>query len=169
MSHVYSCNVYFFFFSSRRRHTRWPRDWSSDVCSSDLFANSHANAGRKENGECRRQTGGAAGQAPQNHSGTNDDPARESIGEQTENRCTDHVSDKERVGKQAGLRHSVYVARCEKTRANIRLERGQDLPVDVIEKVDRQEQKESALRATQRSFPYGFHRNCRLQFATRRL
>src|SRR5690625_2775081 len=29
-----SCFV--FFFSSRRRHTRWPRDWSSDVCSSDL-------------------------------------------------------------------------------------------------------------------------------------
>src|SRR5207253_7131861 len=28
----------FFFFSSRRRHTRWPRDWSSDVCSSDLLA-----------------------------------------------------------------------------------------------------------------------------------
>src|SRR5690625_7130727 len=23
-------------FSSRRRHTTWPRDWSSDVCSSDL-------------------------------------------------------------------------------------------------------------------------------------
>src|SRR5207253_7886717 len=23
---------------SRRRHTRWPRDWSSDVCSSDLMA-----------------------------------------------------------------------------------------------------------------------------------
>src|SRR5207253_4669677 len=29
---------FFFFFSSRRRHTRWPRDWSSDVCSSDLRA-----------------------------------------------------------------------------------------------------------------------------------
>src|SRR5690625_6068521 len=28
----------FFFFSSRRRHTRWPRDWSSDVCSSDLHS-----------------------------------------------------------------------------------------------------------------------------------
>src|SRR5689334_25186382 len=26
-----------FFFSSRRRHTRWNCDWSSDVCSSDLF------------------------------------------------------------------------------------------------------------------------------------
>src|SRR5437868_12847266 len=30
---VYFC---FFFFSSRRRHTRSKRDWSSDVCSSDL-------------------------------------------------------------------------------------------------------------------------------------
>src|SRR5437870_11913735 len=29
-------SLFFFFFSSRRRHTRWPRDWSSDVCSSDL-------------------------------------------------------------------------------------------------------------------------------------
>src|SRR2546422_7195546 len=33
------CSVllsFFFFFSSRRRHTRCSRDWSSDVCSSDL-------------------------------------------------------------------------------------------------------------------------------------
>src|SRR5690625_3022934 len=30
-----SCVI--FYFSSRRRHTRWPRDWSSDVCSSDLI------------------------------------------------------------------------------------------------------------------------------------
>src|SRR5690606_39925736 len=28
--------VLYFFFSSRRRHTRFSRDWSSDVCSSDL-------------------------------------------------------------------------------------------------------------------------------------
>src|SRR5690606_40868643 len=28
----------FFFFSSGRRHTRFSRDWSSDVCSSDLAA-----------------------------------------------------------------------------------------------------------------------------------
>src|SRR5690625_1979550 len=33
-----------FFFSSRRRHTRWPRDWSSDVCSSDLLARPADNA-----------------------------------------------------------------------------------------------------------------------------
>src|SRR5690606_40304279 len=32
------CNPFdlVFFFSSRRRHTRFSRDWSSDVCSSDL-------------------------------------------------------------------------------------------------------------------------------------
>src|SRR5256884_2035832 len=32
----------FFFFSSRRRHTRCSRDWSSDVCSSDLLAIAHS-------------------------------------------------------------------------------------------------------------------------------
>src|SRR5205809_1516059 len=35
-SFFYLFFVFFFFFSSRRRHTRCSRDWSSDVCSSDL-------------------------------------------------------------------------------------------------------------------------------------
>src|SRR5690606_39439155 len=30
------CTCFFFFISSRRRHTMFSRDWSSDVCSSDL-------------------------------------------------------------------------------------------------------------------------------------
>src|SRR5690606_40259895 len=30
--------TFFFFFSSRRRHTIFSRDWSSDVCSSDLIS-----------------------------------------------------------------------------------------------------------------------------------
>src|SRR5207249_342456 len=41
----------FFFFSSRRRHTRSKREWSSDVCSSDLYSYSVAaeeERGRKE-------------------------------------------------------------------------------------------------------------------------
>src|SRR5207249_6206630 len=33
---------WFFFFSSRRRHTRSKRDWSSDVCSSDLYDSASA-------------------------------------------------------------------------------------------------------------------------------
>src|SRR6476661_1220827 len=36
MLDVCDLNLYFFFFSSRRRHTRFKCDWSSDVCSSDL-------------------------------------------------------------------------------------------------------------------------------------
>src|SRR3712207_854957 len=42
------CHIYyvFFFFSSRRRHTRYWRDWSSDVCSSDLLAASDVFVGK---------------------------------------------------------------------------------------------------------------------------
>src|SRR5690606_40295187 len=36
LSWPYCMFAHFFFFSSRRRHTRFSRDWSSDVCSSDL-------------------------------------------------------------------------------------------------------------------------------------
>src|SRR5258707_9685653 len=35
---VTGVQTFVFFFSSRRRHTRYWRDWSSDVCSSDLTA-----------------------------------------------------------------------------------------------------------------------------------
>src|SRR6266568_8385176 len=36
VAHTDPYGVCLFFFSSRRRHTRWNCDWSSDVCSSDL-------------------------------------------------------------------------------------------------------------------------------------
>src|SRR5258707_9590625 len=39
-SHYLFFSLFFFFFSSRRRHTRYWRDWSSDVCSSDLCSKS---------------------------------------------------------------------------------------------------------------------------------
>src|SRR2546430_17158275 len=39
----------FFFFSSRRRHTRFDCDWSSDVCSSDLYAMAHHALGALKN------------------------------------------------------------------------------------------------------------------------
>src|SRR5438128_2930365 len=46
---------FFFFFSSRRRHTRCYRDWSSDVCSSDLGAARRARAaGIREDERCGR-------------------------------------------------------------------------------------------------------------------
>src|SRR5206468_9187880 len=40
--------VVFFFFSSRRRHTRSDRDWSSDVCSSDLTSRNDEQSGDTE-------------------------------------------------------------------------------------------------------------------------
>src|SRR3712207_8792572 len=46
---VYIFSIFFFFFfSSRRRHTRYWRDWSSDVCSSDLAG--RLRAGRRPSG-----------------------------------------------------------------------------------------------------------------------
>src|SRR2546430_5665093 len=41
MGSAHTCVQLFFFFSSRRRHTRFDCDWSSDVCSSDLLLASH--------------------------------------------------------------------------------------------------------------------------------
>src|SRR5687768_18390454 len=41
-----SLYFFFFFFSSRRRHTRCSRDWSSDVCSSDLSPSSGSSRAR---------------------------------------------------------------------------------------------------------------------------
>src|SRR3712207_7164123 len=46
---------FFFFFSSRRRHTRYWRDWSSDVCSSDLRAAARSSpSGPSGSASCRR-------------------------------------------------------------------------------------------------------------------
>src|SRR5438034_11415977 len=49
----------FFFFSSRRRHTRSLCDWSSDVCSSDLVSHAHRAAAdrRTRRGQAARRGG----------------------------------------------------------------------------------------------------------------
>src|SRR2546430_5440194 len=44
LRHCLVRSVLFFFFSSRRRHTRFDCDWSSDVCSSDLLVAASAAA-----------------------------------------------------------------------------------------------------------------------------
>src|SRR5256886_9528539 len=44
MDATHACDTWIiFFFSSRRRHTRFDCDWSSDVCSSDLEATQNIN------------------------------------------------------------------------------------------------------------------------------
>src|SRR6266481_8930090 len=49
-----------FFFSSRRRHTRWNCDWSSDVCSSDLTPGIFAPKRRLDRAMVKAAWGGAA-------------------------------------------------------------------------------------------------------------
>src|SRR5216684_9047472 len=48
----------FFFFSSRRRHTRCSRDWSSDVCSSDLLFINPLRYSRQDIKSCFDDAGG---------------------------------------------------------------------------------------------------------------
>src|SRR5207302_2515953 len=56
--HTVSVFFFFFFFSSRRRHTRFSRDWSSDVCSSDLprWSRSRRTAARRRSKRAVRST-----------------------------------------------------------------------------------------------------------------
>src|SRR5690606_40778525 len=52
---------YIFFFSSRRRHTRFSRDWSSDVCSSDLTTRISSPASHPASQKASLWTGPRAG------------------------------------------------------------------------------------------------------------
>src|SRR6267143_3955856 len=59
-----------FFFSSRRRHTIWNCDWSSDVCSSDLPVGANTQTGFGGSGFGQSAQGQAQGQAGVQQSGT---------------------------------------------------------------------------------------------------
>src|SRR5207253_8561548 len=89
-------SVLIFFFSSRRRHTRWPREWSSDVCSSDLSTCTWP--GRKEtprgSSTCRATAEPSAAGRPQLRS-TSCAPS-----------CHEVRSEERRVGKECRSRWS---------------------------------------------------------------
>src|SRR5215813_13329282 len=61
----------FFFFSSRRRHTSCGRDWSSDVCSSDLVANASLTAASRTSFRPGAGLGARARAGPARHRGRN--------------------------------------------------------------------------------------------------
>src|SRR3712207_8459790 len=81
-----------FFFSSRRRHTRYWRDWSSDVCSSDLLPaphRSHARGGTLQGGRrggslisrgSRAAPGSGSGGAASTWSSTRSDGSARGVG-----------------------------------------------------------------------------------------
>src|SRR6266852_1750698 len=65
-------SIFFFFFSSRRRHTRCYRDWSSDVCSSDLQWQRRVSACGEQEMPPKRQVLQEKGQTAMNRRGFND-------------------------------------------------------------------------------------------------
>src|SRR3989442_9556488 len=96
------CFFIFFFFSSRRRHTRCGRDWSSDVCSSDL---GHAGVGGTEvipNEEGGRTTPSVVGFTKTGERLVGQVAKRQAI-TNPENR-----SEERRVGKECRSRWSPY-------------------------------------------------------------
>src|SRR5437868_15342368 len=78
----------FFFFSSRRRHTRSKRDWSSDVCSSDLD----------------RLTGAAAPAPPRRSGGRGRDRAARHRPGRADRSSSAPRSEERRVGKECRSR-----------------------------------------------------------------
>src|SRR5690606_40606418 len=90
----------FFFFSSRRRHTRFSRDWSSDVCSSDLVEDL-AVAPESESAQLSQRHGSAYGGNARERVGDllrrsswNHNPSREQRGASTwEKRSEEHTSE----------------------------------------------------------------------------
>src|SRR3712207_7951844 len=87
-----------FFFSSRRRHTRYWRDWSSDVCSSDLkeyISTNKENITRKDSNSVREEE---------------TVPVKEVVVEKIEETKIDDSlrSEERRVGKECRSRWSPY-------------------------------------------------------------
>src|SRR3989442_11461940 len=94
---------FFFFFSSRRRHTRCGRDWSSDVCSSDLIDEMVVSSNHNESSP---DTVGIYG-APPDPSGNF--PLNSGIDEYYMDWLDDLIrSEERRVGKECRSRWSPY-------------------------------------------------------------
>src|SRR2546422_433610 len=95
--------MFFFFFSSRRRHTRCSRDWSSDVCSSDLLLHQVVERATERGTLALSQPADAGGQSLEGDTLPGEpDPARQVLvlGEQR--------SEERRVGKECRSRWSPY-------------------------------------------------------------
>src|SRR5438105_13541972 len=101
--------VFFFFFSSRRRHTRSTRDWSSDVCSSDLprRAREAARLGAARRRVHRRRTIPLLARQPRRERRL-DVPSR--------GRRHAERSEERRVGKECRSRWSPYHEKKKKSR-----------------------------------------------------
>src|SRR5689334_23553479 len=102
----------FFFFSSRRRHTRWNCDWSSDVCSSDLDAETHEDLRALARAEAVVEFGDGAGSEDFAELEEAARLLRNLHGQQHFARLS-HRSEERRVGKECGSRWPPYHEKIE--------------------------------------------------------
>src|SRR5690606_39694098 len=102
-----------FFFSSRRRHTRFSRDWSSDVCSSDLRARDVDDEGLGRIDEGARREIRAAFITGRDEEVERNAPRGDELGG---NLPVPDRSEERRVGKECSSRLSQYTDRREKKR-----------------------------------------------------
>src|SRR5438876_9353332 len=100
--------IFLFFFSSRRRHTRWTGDWSSDVCSSDLHADDVARVHAGD--EAPHELGLFLEEHGTRLKPPDDEPAQHDGGG---GRSRDR-SEERRVGKECRCRGSPYEAKKKK-------------------------------------------------------
>src|SRR2546427_952043 len=105
LSVSFSFSRVFFFFSSRRRHTRFDCDWSSDVCSSDLFPTFHPPCGHMPHGSSPLLSGSNStrdGACSSHPSQVNRNPTARLV------RGWVRRSEERRVGKECRSRWSPY-------------------------------------------------------------
>src|SRR5258707_5142390 len=95
-----------FFFSSRRRHTRYWRDWSSDVCSSDLVPTPHRLGAEAHDIEVERPR--APPLAPRSAPLRLDRQAVRQELRRRERGLEENRSEERRVGKECRSRWSPY-------------------------------------------------------------
>src|SRR5258707_11985261 len=96
---------FFFFFSSRRRHTRYWRDWSSDVCSSDLSSKrTSLNSARGFTVSCTP----SRAILTTHDTGTGKPGAHFPAGTPSQTRSPPRRSEERRVGKECRSRWSPY-------------------------------------------------------------
>src|SRR5436189_2977297 len=98
--------IFLFFFSSRRRHTRYIGDWSSDVCSSDLDNFSITSSGNNYFSTFSEQTGTPVGIVDTTMTITDSDAGQ--LMKSANVSLNNFRSEERRVGKECRSRWSKY-------------------------------------------------------------
>src|SRR5437868_3641496 len=111
------------------------------------FAYSDEDARKKQDSESRRQARTGGRETPKTYGRADDYPAREPICQPTQCRRDEHVGDKESASENAADRERVFVAWQKERRTDGGFNPGQDLPVDIIKNVNRQEEHDRGPRA----------------------